>query len=95
MSKVCIQTTEFKNVPQGTTTKGFRIYDDYGSFYDNTWDNIPESDTDILDKIIEDHGGKSAGDDPIRGLIDWIREEECGVEINGQWYDWDEIKDSF
>jgi len=95
-NNVAIQTTEFKNVPSGEVTKGFRIYDDYGCYYDNNWESIPEDDIEILEMVIDTHDPRCRGvDDPIRDMLKFIKEEEKGVNINGEWYDWDTIKELF
>jgi hypothetical protein len=91
-NKITIQATKFENVPQGTVTQGFRIYDNESSLYDNCFDFIPLDDLDFLEKVIAAH---NVGQDEIRNLIEWIAESESGVEINGTWYDWDEIKPLF
>jgi len=89
MNQVCIQTTEFKNIPQGTVTKGFRIYDNEGCHYDNTWETIPENDLDVLTMVAQGH----TIHDPISDMLDFVAENELPIIINDERYEWEQIKD--
>jgi hypothetical protein len=81
-----IEPTIFKNVRAKTETYGFRIYDEYGKFYCNTWEDIPKNDMDVLEKVAET-------DDPdIKAMLTHIEENQEGVDIGGNWYDWSEIQ---
>jgi hypothetical protein len=84
-----IEPTEFKNVRTGEKTYGVRVYDDYDQMYDNTWDSIPDNDMDVLREVL-----KSDARD-LQGILEFIMENEKGICIGGNWYDWDEIKDLF
>lgn len=86
-NRVSIVPTEFVNVRSGNKTFGVRVYDDEGQSYDNTWESIPDDDLDVIEKVLQ------SDDMNIRGIMDFVRENEKGVEIDGTWYDWDEIKD--
>jgi len=85
-NRVAIEPTEFINVRSGEKSLGVRIYDDYDQTYDNTWDDIPDNDMDILKRVEESHDEKTCS------LMDFIREHENGVYIGGSWYEWDKIK---
>ena len=86
-NRVSIIPTEFTSVRSGLKTFGVRVYDDHECAYDNTWDNIPANDLDIIEKVLE-------RDNPfIRDAMDFVRENMSGVDIDGVYYDWDEIKD--
>ena len=86
-NKVTIQPTVFLNHGTNEKTFGVRVYDDYGQTYDNSWDSIPDDDMDILSKVAE------SDDDMISTMIDFIKENQKGILIGNQWYDWNEIKD--
>lgn len=89
MNKVTIQPTIFENHPQGTKTFGYRIYDDYGQTYLNTWESIPKDDMDILQKVMDE------ADETADAMFSFILEHEHGIYINDNWWDWDEIKHIF
>lgn len=85
-NRACIQATEFHDKPAGSITYGFRIYDNEGQTYDNTWDSIPDDDMEVLKMVCR------SDDETVRGIIDFIIEQENGVEIGDEWYDWEQIK---
>lgn len=92
-NNVYIQTTIFCNVGldgvRGEESYGIRVYDDYGSYYNN----MLEMDEVGVYSVIElfnmvmcmfsDLGEEAAG--PI-GMIDWAFEEKDGLFINGEFY---------
>jgi hypothetical protein len=86
---VNIVPTEFLNVRSGNKTFGVRVYDDHDQAYDNTWESTPDDDLDVLEKVLE------CDNEAIRGIMDFVKENEKGVDIDGTYYDWDEIKDCF
>lgn len=85
-SQVNLVTCEFHNTT-GEITKGYRIYDDYGQTYCNTWETIPTDDLDILELAIED------ADTNAKSFFDFIKGHEVGISINGTWYDFADIAD--
>lgn len=88
MSKaITIQPTEFKNVRTGEVSLGYRIYDDNGQIYDNTWQDIPDNDLDVLEKVLSEPSD-IAGD-----MLDFIRENKCGIYIGDEHYSWKKIRD--
>lgn len=86
---ITIQATEFVNHPQDTKTYGFRIYDEYGAYYQNLWDSIPEDDIALLEKIMTERHEYS---EDIKEAIEFIGEIHKGINIGDNYYDWDEIK---
>ena len=85
-NRVTIEPTEFKNVRSGEKTYGVRVYDDYDQSYDNTWDKIPVKDLDVLEKVMV------SDDKIISAMMDFIGENEKGVCIGDNYYDWEDIK---
>lgn len=85
-NQITIEPTEFINVRSGEKTFGFRLYDDYGQTYDNTWDSILDDDMEILKKVMK------SDDAFVSDAISFIRENEKGIDIGGEWYDWEQIK---
>lgn len=85
-SKVILQGTSFVSV-NGGTTYGFRLYDEYAKVYDNNSETLIEDDLELLKYAasVEDTDGTQA-------ILNFVFEQETGMEINGTWYDWDEIK---
>lgn len=86
-NRAAIVTTKFINVKEGNNSVGFRVYDDYMQTYDNTWEDIPDNDMDVLKRVM------GSDDNKIVDLFDSMRENKKGIEIDGTWYDWEEIKD--
>ena len=88
-NRASITTTKFTNIKSGESTLGFRAYDDYEQMYDNTWDEMPDGDMDVLAKVLKESDCKE-----MTGIIDFIVENKKGIEINGTWYDWEDIKET-
>jgi hypothetical protein len=89
-NRVTITSTKFVNIKEGSDTLGFRMYDDEGQQYDNTWESIPDNDLDVLAKVKDESDNKE-----VVAMLDFIQEVESGISIDGTWYDWDEIKHLF
>lgn len=90
-NRVTIQPTKFVNIRDGVeseSTLGVRVYDDYGNSYSNTWDEIPKTDMEILKKVCVE-----MEDDQTSAMISHVIEEERGLYIGDNWYEWDEIKE--
>jgi hypothetical protein len=82
-----ITPTEFKNVRENIKSYGVRIWDSYAQTYDNSWDSIPKDDMEVLAKVIE------SADEVTEEMLDHVKREELGINIGGNYYDWDEIKE--
>ena len=85
MNKINLVSTKFTNIKSGEESFGYRIYDDYSSEYNNLLDTPIDDDLDLLAQAIEDS----------HEMLDFVRENETGVDINGTWYDWEEIQPVF
>ena len=79
--------TIFQNHGKENKTYGVRVYDNYSQAYDNTWDSIPDDDMEIL-RLIKDNDNEI-----ISAIIDFVVEEEEGIMIGEEYYEWDIIKD--
>jgi hypothetical protein len=84
---ITIQPTKFTNVRTGEETFGYRIYDENGQIYDNTWKDIPEDDLDVLERVLQEPSDV-AGD-----MLDFVRENKTGIYIGEEFYSWKQIKD--
>lgn len=86
-----LQATRFINHPQGTETLGYRLYDGYSQTYDNTLESLPhDDDMAFLSQVL-----KSNPSDQTFDMLLSAQNTESGMEINGNWYDWDDIKHLF
>ena len=94
-NRLTIEPTEFHNIRTGKKTLGVRVYDDYDQQYLDAWDEIPDNDMDVLEKLIkytESYGDLGGVKD---AMLDHVQENQKGVYIGGEWYDWDQIKSLF
>jgi hypothetical protein len=75
----------------GESSYGYRLYDDYATIYSNydAASIMDISDFDLLAKVKDEVSYEG------KGILDYIREEKVGITINGNYYDWDEIKHIF
>ena len=80
---IAIETTEFKSTYSDDVSIGVRVFDDYDTDYDNTWEFIPEDDIEILQKCVE----KKVGED----ILSHVFENHLGLYINDTYYEWEEI----
>jgi hypothetical protein len=85
-NKVTIEPTKFVNIRSGSETVGFRMYDDYAQVYNNTWDSIPDDDMDLLKLVVTDDSVE------VRDMLLFIKENEKGICIGDEFYDWEQIK---
>jgi hypothetical protein len=86
MNDIVLQSTEFINRPQGTSTFGWRIYDNYSQAYDNSLDSLVVDDLVLLQLALDSE------DNNVVDMLDFLHEHGQKIEINGTIYSWDEIK---
>ena len=73
------------------------LQDNYGSEYiglDLYCDTFYDDDIELLDFIMDvcqTEEGRNSGKD----ILDNIEENKCGMFINGEFYEWEQIKESF
>ena len=89
-NRLYIEPTIFTNQRTEIVTYGVRVYDDYFSSYDNTWESIPTDDMDVLSQVINENNNVEIGI-----ALDDIEANKQGLDIGGSWYDWDKIKHLF
>lgn len=85
-NRITVEPTKFVDVRSGQETFGYRIFDDYGCCYDNTLESIPDDDLELLKIVCENET------DGVLAMIDFVTENENGIEIGGVFYDHEEIK---
>ena len=94
MNRVCLVATKFTDIATARAeTYGFRLYDDHGQNYDNTAESPITDDLELLKWALEMHPIKEDSD--MSDCLNEVAVNKKGMEINGQWYDWDEIKHLF
>lgn len=85
---VRIITTKFVNTKDGTESFGFRIFDDYENLYSNLYD---ERIKDFSPLELLKEASDLCADKDSEMLVS-VAENESGVEIDGEYFEWDEIK---
>lgn len=86
MNRITIEPTKFVDVRSGVETYGYRMYDEYGSAYDNTLRSIPDDDLELLKIVVENDN------DVIRDMLNHLVETKNGLEIGNVFYEYSEIK---
>lgn len=66
-------------------TEGVRAFDDFEQTYFH-FDSVPEDDMELLALMLNQN------DDRLNGIFEHLYSIEKGVEIDGTWYDYSEIK---
>ena len=89
MNRVTIQPTVFENRPTGEKAYGYRMYDNQGQTYYNSWELIPDDDLEILALVLDDM------DVVAQLMLDFVQGHEQGIYIGKEWYNWDQIKHLF
>lgn len=84
-----IEPTEFTNARNGEISYGVRVYDDHACTYQNSWDSIPDDDLDVLQLTME------SADDVTNDMLDFVKENESGLYIGSEWYNWCDIRHLF
>jgi len=84
--------TAFTNLRSGNQTFGYRIYDDHHCLYDNLWDKVPEDDMEFLADVVADVRDNAAPEG-VKEMFEFCIQHEQGLEIDGQSYSFDDIKD--
>ncbi len=102
MSSVTIQPTKFVSLSNNSITWGVRVYDDYDSAYDNTWepsevDSFFNKETQIyepvpplaiLAKVCR------TDNESISAMIEYVIENETGICIGSDYFEWNKIKET-
>jgi len=100
-NKVTIQPTKFSNLGGSEVTWGVRVYDEYDSSYDNTWE---QSEVDCFfnheKQIYEQVDPLSilakvcmTENEVIDSMIEYVIENETGIWIGSDWFEWEQIKE--
>jgi hypothetical protein len=71
----------------GSVAYGYTISDDNDMSFDNNAEAMIEDDMELLKYTI------STADSSTEDMLDFVRECEKGMDINDNWYDWEEIKE--
>jgi hypothetical protein len=85
-NRAMIVPTKFEDVRTGTVTYGVRVQDDYATTYNNTWEDIPDDDLEVLARLIKTTD--EVGDDILASIL----EQEQGCYVDNVWHEWNEIK---
>jgi len=83
-----ITGTMFTDIHNGNVSYGFRISDDYGTAFGYTPEDSVRKDMQLLEQVL-----LFMDDSVIAGIIDCVIEDEFGMTINGNFYEYAEIKD--
>ena len=98
-NRVTIIATKFINLDEEIDTDedgdkvgasfGYRVFDDMGMTYSNglSEEEACLPDLELLVLICERFGCGQLGD-----FLEFVIKDKQGMEINGAWYDWDQIK---
>ena len=86
-NRIVIEPTKFIGTKSGYESIGIRVYDSETQAYDNSWDEIPDDDMEILKKAMDSQNSS------IESIFDFPILD--GVELGGNWYSWDDIKHLF
>lgn len=86
MSNRAILTAMKFEALSGDITYGYHLSDDYALDFDDNAESMIEDDLDCLRFAVANAG------DAGREILNSIQENEKGIIINSNHYDWDEIK---
>ena len=90
-NRLVIQPTKFIDLNNGVECEsscGVRVYDNYSNSYSNTWETIPEDPLDILRIVCRD-----MNDDSTMSMLDSVQENELGLSIGNEYFEWEQVKD--
>ena len=81
-NRISLWSTTF--VDSGSETYGFRVADDYDKEYYNDFPSPVKGDMEVLRLAV--------GLSEFSQFRDFLIEGECGMSINDNWYDWEDIE---
>jgi hypothetical protein len=89
-NRACLCANKFVE-KDGTEFHGYRLYDDYGTTYNNCMDETAFhlDDLEFLKCVVSE----GYMDEMASDVFDNIIEMETGIEINNTYYEYAEIKD--
>ena len=91
-NRATLTATEFKGPKRDDF--GWRLHDDYGNAFDDSWDAGQSGDLALLTAVLEDRRELGIGE-VAECILEEVETQQNGMYINGTWYDWEEIKDLF
>ena len=91
-NQIELKRTKFTNLADGYESFGYRIYDSYGSDYNNMLieSEIPKDDLDLI-RLAKDEYST----DVVASMFDHIEEMESEIFVDGEMYEWKDIKHLF
>jgi hypothetical protein len=94
MSQVCLNLVKVESFID--TDFGIMMNDDYSKSYDLSM--TPTHFTDLASNIVVNNlnvldFARQSDDEEIQNILNSVRENTCGIKINGKYYDWAEIAD--
>ena len=89
-NRYCVERLEIKFIATNEVDKTLRVFDDYET-NDYILETFPDDDLECLKMCIEQQLEKQFDYHTLDGLF----EDQKGVDIDGTFYDWDEIKHLF
>lgn len=85
MNKVRLYASEVKNT--SGVSYGYILWDEYALCRDSSCENPIEGDLELLLHVF------TSATEKEQEILNSVVENEKGIEINGTWYDFEEIKD--
>ena len=92
-NKVIIQQETTITHKTKATTKSVVVYDDYGAgsiCLDEYCDTFYEDDIELLLFVLETV--RTGASEAVDTILSSVYEDEKGMEIEGTWYNWEQIK---
>lgn len=86
-NQVILNSMEFKDI-NGHVSYGYTISDNEDQDFNNSAKYMIEDDIKLLEYVVSDCG------DSAQNILDFVKENEKGMLINDNWYDWNEIKET-
>ncbi len=93
---ITIDLCEFKTM--NGSTYGIKVYDDYDKGYDNLMEKKQFTKLQNAIKKNKKKGdlnvlvyANDCGDEKIDEMLKSVKEDQNGITINGDYYDWDEL----
>lgn len=85
-NRVALQATQFIDLPGRERSLGYRARDDEAQTYDHSFESIQPNPLDFLRQVLE------TGDADFGDMIDFLRVNQTGMSINGDWHNWKQIE---
>lgn len=90
-----IEPTRFEDIRTGTISLGYRVYDNYGQFYMNNEESIPDNNLEVIKTVAEFVKNACEYSEHVsEDMFNYIIEHKQPIMVGNDFLEFSEIKDT-